>query len=147
VTGLFAGYFQTIDYSYWEKRDGLPTLVPIQELQVKAEIARPAIGEVVPANSDYRVHGAAWTSGVAIVKVEVSDNSGVTWQDAKLLGAPVPNAWQLWEFEWRTPAVSGLVTFLARATDARGRTQPREHQADRGHYLISHCLPIAVDVR
>ncbi len=143
----FAGYFQSIDYSYWERREGLPTLVPIQELQVKAEIARPAIGEVVPARSDYRMHGAAWTSEVEIVKVEISDNSGATWRDAKLIGQPVPNAWQLWEFDWRTPAVPGKVTLLARATDARGRTQPREHQADRGHYLISHCLPIAVDVR
>jgi len=143
----FAGYFQTIDYSYWEKRDGMPTLVPIQALNVKAEIARPAIGEAVPAKSNYRMHGAAWTSDVAIVKVEISDNSGATWQDAKLIGQPVPNAWQLWEFAWRTPAVPGKVTILARATDARGRTQRREHQADRGHYLISHCLPIAVDVR
>ncbi len=143
----FAGYYQSIDYSYWGRREGLPTLVPIQELQVKAQIARPAIGEVVPANSVYRMHGAAWTSEVEIVKVEISDNSGATWRDAKLIGQPVPNAWQLWEFEWRTPTVIGKVTLLARATDARGRTQPREHHADRGHYLISHCLPIAVAVR
>jgi DMSO/TMAO reductase YedYZ molybdopterin-dependent catalytic subunit len=144
---VFAGYYQTVDYSYWEKRDGLPTLVPIQELQVKAEIARPAMREVVPANSDYRMHGAAWTSDVEIVKVEISENSGATWRDAKLLGQPVPNAWQLWEFAWRTPSVPGKVALMARATDARGRTQLQQHPADRGHYLISHCLAIAVDVR
>lgn len=74
----FAGYFQTVDYSYWERRNGLPMLLPIQELLVKAEIARPAIAEVVPASAKYRVHGAAWTSDSEITKVEFSDNLGAT---------------------------------------------------------------------
>lgn len=49
-----------------------------QELNFKVEIARPALGEAVPAKSDYRMHGAAWTCDVAIVKVEISDDLGAT---------------------------------------------------------------------
>lgn len=36
---------------------------------------------------------------------------------------------------------------MARATDARGHGQPREHDDDCGSYLINHCLPIKVEVR
>src|SRR6059058_658676 len=46
----FQGYFQTLDYAYYERRDGLPTLTPITELQVKSLIARPVLNEVIPAN-------------------------------------------------------------------------------------------------
>ena len=37
----FNGYYQSIDYTYWQERDGMPTLVPLAEMQVKAQIARP----------------------------------------------------------------------------------------------------------
>src|SRR5689334_21252795 len=56
----FEGYFQTFTYTIWRRHEGVATLVPITEAQVKAEVARPALNEVVPANSNYRVHGAAW---------------------------------------------------------------------------------------
>jgi hypothetical protein len=36
---------------------------------------------------------------------------------------------------------------MARATDARGRTQPAERDPHRGSYLISHIQPIEVEVR
>jgi DMSO/TMAO reductase YedYZ molybdopterin-dependent catalytic subunit len=74
----FAGYFQSIDFAYWERRSGLPALVPITELQVKAEIARPHLAEVVPAGARYRLHGAAWTSDADIAKVDISDDGGST---------------------------------------------------------------------
>jgi hypothetical protein len=57
------------------------------------------------------------------------------------------NAWQFWEFDWLTPAHPGKATLLARATDARGRIQPEQHDANNGHYLINHCLPLEVEVR
>ena len=39
----FRGYFQTSDYTFWEQRDELPVqLLPVSEVEVKAEIARPA---------------------------------------------------------------------------------------------------------
>ena len=143
----FTGYFQSIDYAYWERRSGLPALVSITELQVKAEIARPRMAEVVPAGARYRLHGAAWTGDADVAKVDISDDGGSTWCRAKLLGKPVSNAWQLWEYKWQTPAKPGKQTLMARATDSRGREQASKHNADFGSYLVSHCLPIEVEVR
>jgi DMSO/TMAO reductase YedYZ molybdopterin-dependent catalytic subunit len=142
----FAGYYQTLDYAYWKRRGELAELVPLSEMQIKAEIARPIDGEVVPANSNVRVHGAAWTSDNEITKVELSTNGGASWSETKLNDKAVLNAWRLWEFQWHTPSTSGKQTLVARATDSRGRTQPAERDRDRGTYMINHLLPITVEV-
>jgi DMSO/TMAO reductase YedYZ molybdopterin-dependent catalytic subunit len=143
----FAGYYQTIDYSYWKRLGEIGELTPVAEIQIKAEIAKPAQGETVPANSTVRIYGAAWTSEGEITRVEVSADGGVTWSDATLLGASKPNAWRLWDFEWRTPSKSGEANLMARATDSHGRTQPSQRDNDRGTYMINHLLPIPVRVR
>jgi DMSO/TMAO reductase YedYZ molybdopterin-dependent catalytic subunit len=144
----FAGYYQSIDYTFWERTaDGLPTLKPLAEQQIKAEIARPEKGESVPANTNVKIHGAAWSSDAEITKVEISADAGATWQSARLLGESTTNAWRLWEYDWRTPAQAGKQTLMARATDSRGRTQPFERDADRGTYMINHILSNDVQVR
>jgi DMSO/TMAO reductase YedYZ molybdopterin-dependent catalytic subunit len=143
----FAGYYQTIDYAYWKRRGNVAELAPLTEMQTKAQISRPAKDEIVAAGSSVRVHGAAWTSDGEITKVELSTDGGATWNEAKLLGESTPNAWRLWEFQWRTPSKSGKQTLVARATDSRGRTQPAQRDPDRGTYMINHLLPIEVEVR
>jgi DMSO/TMAO reductase YedYZ molybdopterin-dependent catalytic subunit len=143
----FNGYYQSLDYSSWDRSGPLPTLKPLSEQQVKAEIARPQTGEIVPANATLKVHGAAWSCDAEITKVEISVDSGATWQGAKLAESWVKNAWRLWEYDWHTPARPGKQTLLARATDSRGGVQPFEHDANRGTYMINHVLPIVVEVR
>jgi DMSO/TMAO reductase YedYZ molybdopterin-dependent catalytic subunit len=143
----FNGYYQTLDYSYWARRGDLVELVPLSELQIKAEIARPIEGEIVLPNSNVRVHCAAWTGDGEITKVEISTDGGANWNEAKLGDESKPNAWRLWEFEWQTLAVAGKRTLIARATDSNGRTQPVERDLDRGTYMINHLLPIRVEVR
>ncbi len=143
----FNGYYQTLDYAFWERRGGNAELVALSEMQIKAEIAEPREGETVSANSNVRVHGAAWTGNGEIAKVEISSDDGATWNEAKLLGESKPNAWRLWEFNWKTPARPGKVTLIARATDSEGRTQPMERDPDRGTYMINHLLPITVEVK
>jgi DMSO/TMAO reductase YedYZ molybdopterin-dependent catalytic subunit len=143
----FRGYFQTTDYTLWERSNGYPIqLLPIRELEVKAEIARPALYEKVAANSVYRMFGAAWTGESEIAKVEVSVDGGTTWVRAQLLGASVKYAWRLWEYHWSTPAQPGQYTVMARATDLSGRTQPMDRDHHRGNYVITHVQPIQVEV-
>ncbi len=145
---VFRGYFESSDYTYWDQRDGLPAqLLPVGEIEVKAQIARPTLHEVVPADSVCRIHGAAWTGNSVITRVEVSTNGGRSWKDAQLLGGPVRHAWRLWEFHWRTPTKPGPCVLMARATDARGRVQPTTRDAHRGTYMITHVQPIEVEVR
>ena len=143
----FTGYYQTIDYAYWERQKAIAELTPLTEMQVKAQIAKPAEGDVVPANSRVRVRGAAWTSNGEITKVELSTDGGATWTGAKLLGESKQNAWRLWEFNWQTPTAPGRQTLIARATDSLGRTQPVQRDRDRGTYMINHLLPVTVQVR
>jgi len=131
----FNGFYQSLDYSYWDRSGPLPTLAPLSEIQTKAEIARPEKGETIAANSACRIHGAAWSG------------TGEITQHAKLLGEPVKNAWRLWEYEWQTPAKAGRHTLVARATDSRGFVQPVERSGDRGTYMINHLLPITVEIR
>jgi DMSO/TMAO reductase YedYZ molybdopterin-dependent catalytic subunit len=151
----FTGYYQTIDYAYWQRTEyahwqrgeEIAELTPITELQVKAQIARPAEGEIVPANSAVCVRGAAWACNSEISKVELSTDGGATWNEAKLVGESRPNAWRFWEFVWQTPSQAGRQTLMARATDSRGTTQPLHRDPDRGTYMINHLLPIEVEVK
>jgi DMSO/TMAO reductase YedYZ molybdopterin-dependent catalytic subunit len=151
----FTGYYQTIDYAYWRRTDyghwqrgeEVAELVPITEIEVKAEIARPAEGETVPANTNVRVHGAAWACDAEIAQVELTTNGGTTWNDARLIGKSISNAWRLWDFNWQTPSQPGKQTLIARAIDSLGRTQPVHRDPDRGSYMINHLLPIEVEVR
>ncbi len=143
----FSGYYQTLDYAFWKRRGDIAERAPLTEMQIKAEIAKPASGEIVPADSSVRVHGAAWTSDGEITKVDLSTDGGATWNETKLVGESKPNAWRFWEFDWRTPSKLGQASLIARATDSRGRTQPAQRDRDRGTYMINHLLPISVEVQ
>jgi DMSO/TMAO reductase YedYZ molybdopterin-dependent catalytic subunit len=143
----FSGYYQTIDYAYWKRSNQIPELTPLSEMQVKAQIARPAEGQIIPANTSVPVSGAAWTCDAEIIKVELSTDGGATWNDTKLVGESKPNAWRLWEFTWQTPSQRGKQTLVARATDSVGRTQGIYRDPDRGTYMINHLLLIEVEVR
>jgi DMSO/TMAO reductase YedYZ molybdopterin-dependent catalytic subunit len=141
----FNGFYQSLDYSYWDRSGPLPTLIPLNAMEVKAEIARPEAGEKIPGNARYRIRGAAWSGEGEIAKVEISTDGGKTWEAAVLLGDSIKNAWRLWEFDWQ-PATTGRQTIVARATDSRGRTQPPARGGDRGTYMINHLLPVEVEV-
>jgi len=143
----FNGFFQSFDYSYFSKEKGLSWVVPITELELKAQIARPAAGEAIKSDSNYRIHGAAWTGESDISKVEVSTDGGETWLEARLLEEKARHAWRLWEYAWHTPKKTGEARIMARATDAKGRIQPLERDPDRRNYLISHVLPVDVTIR
>jgi hypothetical protein len=114
---------------------------------VKALIARPATNELISAGSTYRVTGAAWTGNAEVVKVEVSVDQGRSWNEASLGEDTSRHSWRLWEWQWQTPNEPGACTLMARATDSHGQTQPMERDANRGTYMVNHCLPIEVEIR
>jgi DMSO/TMAO reductase YedYZ molybdopterin-dependent catalytic subunit len=140
----YGGYFQTTDYAFWDSRHGRPVRVPISQMLVKAEIARPRMHETIPLDSDYQISGAAWAGDSNVAKVEISTDSGSTWAEAQLVGTPVRNSWRFFQYSWHTASKPGVYTILARATDESGKTQPVQHNPDHGSYMINHCLPIPV---
>ncbi len=142
-----AGFWQTTDYSYFRRKDGLPEVVPITTMLPKAAIARPALHEVVPAGKPYTVFGAAWAGEAKVARVEVSTDGGKTWEAATLTGEDKPFCWRIWEYAWKVPAARGPAEVLARATDADGTTQPEKRDPDRRTYMINHLVPVEVLVK
>lgn len=142
----FQGYFQTIDYAYWQAEHGEAVRVPITSVQVKAQIAHPAPGEIVAAGSSYLVQGAAWSGAGAIAAVQITTDEGESWHDCELVGERLPNAWRLWQYRWMVPNTSGAAVLKARARDIKGNVQPLEHDVNKGGYMINFCLPISVTV-
>ncbi len=142
----FAGYFQTFEYSRWERGEGMPDLVPLTAGEVKAEIIKPCSNDAVSRASTFRVHGGAWAGESEIASVEISVDGGENWNAVQIMDAPRRYCWVRWEYMWNTPAQPGRVTLMARATDKEGRAQPFEHNEDRRHYAIHHVFGIPVRV-
>ena len=144
----YDGFWQTFDYATYERRDGgLATLVPITAMLPKAQIARPLIGEVVPAGKAYTVRGSAWAGEAAVGKVEVSLDGGKIWIEAKLVREAKPFCWQMWTFTWDVPNAAGPAKLLCRCTDAAGKGQPEKRDPDRRTYVINHLVPVEVTIR
>lgn len=142
----FQGFYQTVDYAIWDRREGLPVRRMITEMQVKSAVARPVPFETVAAGMPYDVRGAAWSGEAAVERVEVSTDGGGTWQDARLLDEASRTSWRRWTVRWNVPKERGMAVVMARATDAKGRTQPLQHDPDRANYMISYIVPIEVRI-
>jgi DMSO/TMAO reductase YedYZ molybdopterin-dependent catalytic subunit len=140
----FLGYWQARDYFRWDREMGEPVLVPLTEMMVKSQIARPINGSEVLVNQRRRVYGAAWGGEAPIARVEFSAE-GDDWVDARLLQSEVRHAWRFWECDW-TPTRPGRYSLLCRATDADGNVQPNNQQPDRESYLANWSVPVEVNV-
>ena len=141
----FRGFFQSLDYSYFDRTHGLPSVKPITGIQVKSQIAQPTLGDVVPADKTVKVTGAAWAGEADVTKVDVSTDGGKHWEEASLVGDKNPFCWRLWEYEWKSPK-AGKAVLMSRASDSKGRTQPMQRNPDFRAYMISHVLPVEIEV-
>jgi DMSO/TMAO reductase YedYZ molybdopterin-dependent catalytic subunit len=142
----FQGYWQTSDYAYWAYVDGKPVRRPLGELQLKSQIARPRVYEVLGPGQRCTVCGAAWAGETAVTEIAVSTDGGQTWEEAQWVDPVTRHAWRRWQFAWRTPERPGKYTLLARAKDEKGAEQPAQHDPHHGSYVIHHPLPIEVFV-
>jgi DMSO/TMAO reductase YedYZ molybdopterin-dependent catalytic subunit len=141
-----AGFFQTFDYSIWERpKEGLPQLVPITAIQPKAVIATPAPGAVLKAGQEKPVTGFAWAGERPVAKVEFSSDGGKTWSVAAHVGGD-PFKHAQWSIPF-TPKAAGPLKLLARCTDDKGNTQPEKRDPDRRNYMINHLVPVEVAVK
>lgn len=143
----FHGFYQTFDYSYWDRSSGVPTLRPVTRMQVKAVISRPSRGTILMPNSECEIRGAAWAGENKVAQVEVSTDGGRSWQPARLHSEPERMVWAQWSYRWRVPERPGSVKLLARATDEAGQVQPLERNPDFRSYMICHAIPVEVTIR
>ena len=145
VAGDFDGYWETVDYAYWDRSSGRPLRRPLLGMQVKSHIARPSSSGVVAKGTTVDIVGAAWSDG-PVTRVEVSTDGGRTWTDAEFLDPQSAWTWRRWRLRWQVPATPGTATLMTRATDAKGRTQPMTRNPDYGTYVIHHVVGTTVQI-
>lgn len=120
---------------------------PVREGLVKSLFARPLDGARLSSRR-FVVRGAAWAGERKVARVEVSADSGKSWNHAELLPGegrpPQPYAWVQWTWVWAIPG-PGNYALTVRATDDAGRVQPETRPAGRldqhemNHYQQVRC--------
>lgn len=97
-----------------------------------------ALGQIV------EIGGIAFAGNRGIARVEVSVDSGVTWQEASLDEPLSPDSWRFWRLPWR-PTQPGKYTLVARATDGTGETQTSQEQGTVPNGATGyHQVPVSV---
>jgi DMSO/TMAO reductase YedYZ molybdopterin-dependent catalytic subunit len=142
----FRGYWQTSDYAYWHYVDGKPVRLPLAEIPLKSQIARPRMYEVLKGGQAYQICGATWSGSADVREVEVTTDGGTSWTAARFLDAPQPFAWRRFEKTWQVPEQPGRYRLMSRARDSQGRQQPQQHDPNFGSYAIHHSFAIEVFV-
>lgn len=97
-------------------------MAPLTTFPVKSVIARPASGARTKVGPQ-EIVGIAFSGDAAIARVEVSVDGGAHFAEAKLEGEPGVGRWQVFRYSF-TASKPGAYQAKARATDAKGNTQP-----------------------
>ena len=91
--------------------------------------SRFSLGQL--ATAPIQLKGVAYSGDRGISRVEVSDDDGETWTEAKIDYPGTKLTWALWSFDWR-PDGADDYTLVVRATDGEGEVQ--EFEDDRGWF-------------
>ena len=103
---------------YWQQR-GWDDAAPVR---MTARIDTPLDGSNIQINRVTYVAGVAFSGNKGISEVDVSLNSGQTWQAAILKRPASDLTWVIWEYAWK-PTTSANVIITARAIDLEGNIQ------------------------
>lgn len=116
---------------------GKVKMVPIGnvDMPVRSFIVTPDGSAKIPAGLPVVVRGVAFSgTGKGIRRVEVSEDGGRSWHDARLGKDYGPYSFRTWEHDWK-PARAGRAVLAVRATDGTGVTQPDHGVWNPGGYL------------
>jgi sulfite dehydrogenase (cytochrome) subunit A len=117
-----------------EKPESLPTVMePINKLDVRSIFVTPEPGTLIAKGAARHIEGLAFDGGDSIVKVQISDDKGKSWNACRLYPSLGKYSWRRWSYAY-TPRTSGDVTLCVKATNAKGETQPW-HQWNRSGYM------------
>ncbi|HKF36368.1 MAG TPA: molybdopterin-dependent oxidoreductase [Ktedonobacteraceae bacterium] len=121
---------------YWQQR-GWSDAAPVH---LTSRIDTPLDGNSVTANRITYIAGVAFSGNKGISEVDVSTDSGRTWQRATLKQPQSDLTWVLWELAWQPKA--GSYTVIVRAIDLEGNVQDPTEEAplpngSSGYHSIS----------
>jgi sulfite oxidase len=129
-----------------DAKEQLAAAEPIYMYSVNAAICTPGSGENLKAGRTM-IAGYALPAGepnCTVAKVEVSTDGGQHWRDARLQGEARPYAWQLWTAE--VELAPGGHELIARASDSRGHTMPKQGEWNLKGYLYNGWHQVTVEV-
>ncbi|HYO82391.1 MAG TPA: molybdopterin-dependent oxidoreductase [Bryobacteraceae bacterium] len=113
----YEGRHMARNYHSIRSSDSLTVESSISRMRLKSVVTR-----VVRQGPTMVVHGAAWTGGPAVTKVEVRVND-LEWEEATVHSGPNASSWKLWNVE--LPNIGrGTHRVVSRATDRAGAVQP-----------------------
>jgi DMSO/TMAO reductase YedYZ molybdopterin-dependent catalytic subunit len=96
----------------------------LESMPVRSIITSPANGTKLPAGTrTINLRGASWAGDFRVKRVDVSIDSGQSWQATKLAKPRNAYDWQRWTAAVKLPS-DGYFEIWARATDSRGIMQP-----------------------
>ena len=107
-------------------------LEPINVMNVRSIFVSPEPNETIKAGQQTDVQGVAFDGGFGITKVELSADSGKTWEMAKLGPDLGKYSWRRWHFNF-TPSQKGNYALHVKATNGKGQTQPLHHWNHSGY--------------
>ncbi|MFI5283824.1 MAG: sulfite oxidase [Candidatus Dormibacterales bacterium] len=122
----FNGYQQAVAYHH--RRSGGDPGVPVERILPRALMVPPGVPDFMSRTrivepGRHLIAGRAWSGRAPVTRVEFSSDGGSSWADAELDSPASPYAWRGWTFVWEA-RVPGESELCARATDAKGNTQP-----------------------
>jgi hypothetical protein len=144
----FKGH-QMICYSR-AKNDEDEERVPLTYMRVKSVMQPPGIPEFfsrlryVALGRQIVLSGRAWVGRGYVKRVEVSEDGGVTWNEAELGPALGEFPWHSWSYPW-TPNGLGPLQLRVRATDSFGNIQSDQDESATNYYAMDVNKPQFVD--
>jgi DMSO/TMAO reductase YedYZ molybdopterin-dependent catalytic subunit len=144
----FTGYQQAHSYRFRENEDDPGAA--LGRMRPRALMVPPGVPEFltrqrVVAAGDHVLSGRAWSGHAPIAAVEVSVDSGASWNPAELTrDVDGPWAWTGWRRPWH--AEPGTYELCCRARDEAGNEQPLAGAANVGGYANNAVQRVAVTV-
>lgn len=142
----YEGFFMDKVYRVFQKGHDPESGPPVTELKLKSIITRPLVGQTLEQGK-IAILGAAYAGEGHVARVDVSADSGASWNTADFIGPDEAYAWRQWRYIWDV-AGPGEYVIMARAADDRGRQQPMDAEWNALGYgnngVREHAVVIAI---
>ena len=120
---------------------------PLDQMNVKSYIGYPTSYSNVLVNTPFTIKGVAFDSGSGIKEVQISLDSGLSWEKATLENELSPYAFRVFKHKVK-PMKKGKITLMAKAINNRGEAQPlaKDVQWNHGGYRFNGIDSVSVEV-
>ena len=109
------------------------TTLPITEMVVNSLITHPSEGATVTMGRSVEIRGMAWDGAAEVARVEVSEDLGSSWQEARLGADHGRYSWRPWRYALQ-PSAKGMQSIWVRARNQKGVAQPMEAVSNPAGY-------------